>query len=68
MRQLEVLIKNLKEAKSHLLNQIDPSLLNAKNDFQSYKAQILKKRKALLGLELKIQKLQSPLKRKSKKP
>lgn len=68
MRQLEVLIKNLKEAKSHLLNQIDPSLLNAKNDFQSYKAQILKKRKALLGLELKIQKLQSQLKRKSKKP
>ncbi|MAF91247.1 MAG: hypothetical protein VX583_09520 [Bdellovibrionota bacterium] len=64
MQKIDQLIIQLNELKSGLINQID----NIQSSAQTTKKNILDKRKALLKLELNLQKLKSvKLKQKSKK-
>lgn len=64
MQKIDQLIIQLNELKSGLINQID----SIQSSAQTTKKNILDKRKALLKLELNLQKLKSvKLKQKSKK-
>ncbi|MEC9281711.1 MAG: hypothetical protein VX642_03285 [Bdellovibrionota bacterium] len=65
MQKIDQLIIQLNELKSGLINQIDSIQSSAQNTKKS----ILEKRKALLKLEVNLQKLKSlKIKQKSKNP